>query len=33
MDVLGLEEGITQDKGEWRRFIRTSNPIVLGEDG
>jgi hypothetical protein len=33
MDVLGLEDGMAQDRGEWRRFIRTYNPIVLGEDG
>jgi hypothetical protein len=32
MDILCLEEGMAQDRGEWKRFIRTSNPIVFGED-
>jgi hypothetical protein len=33
MDSLRLAEGMAQDRREWRRFIRISNPIVLGEDG
>jgi hypothetical protein len=32
IDILVFEEGMAQDKGEWRRFIRTYDPIVLGED-
>jgi hypothetical protein len=28
MDGLGLASGMNQYRGEWRRFIRASNPIV-----
>jgi hypothetical protein len=33
MDILVLEEGMAQDRREWRRLIRTSNPEILGDDG
>jgi hypothetical protein len=32
MGSFGLEERMAQDREKWRRFIRASHPIVLGED-